>query len=98
MGLVIGKYCMLTLDSMTTTTSALAVKDCAYATKLFHDARENMLEQQVWGPLLAQNEMGNPSVGYVIDKIKALSDYQDLFAQSFNSQRSKGESADTRLR
>jgi cytochrome c peroxidase len=52
---------------------------------LFHDARENTLEQQVWGPLLAQNEMGNPSVGYVIDKIKALSEYQGLFVQSFNS-------------
>jgi cytochrome c peroxidase len=62
------------------------IYNVAYATKLFHDARENMLEQQVWGPLLAQNEMGNPSVGYVIDKIKALSDYQDLFAQSFNSE------------
>jgi cytochrome c peroxidase len=34
----------------------------------------------------SMNEMGNPSVGYVIDKIKALSDYQDLFAQSFNSE------------
>jgi cytochrome c peroxidase len=45
------------------------IYNVAYATKLFHDARENMLEQQVWGPLLAQNEMGNPSVGYVIDKI-----------------------------
>ena len=62
------------------------IYNVAYATKLFHDARENTLEQQVWGPLLAQNEMGNPSVGYVIAKIKALSDYQGLFAQSFNSE------------
>lgn len=61
------------------------IYNVAYATKLFHDARENTLEQQVWGPLLAQNEMGNPSVGYVIDKIKALSEYQGLFVQSFNS-------------
>lgn len=55
----------------------------AYAKLLFHDGRENSLEQQVWGPLLAHNEMGNPSIGYVIDKIKSLADYAGLFAQSF---------------
>ncbi len=57
----------------------------AYATLLFHDGRENSLEQQVWGPLLAQNEMGNPSVGYVVEKIKALKDYQNLFEKSFGN-------------
>ncbi|NOQ63416.1 MAG: photosynthetic protein synthase I [Methyloprofundus sp.] len=55
----------------------------AYATQLFHDGRENSLEQQVWGPLLAHNEMGNPSIGFVLDKIKSLEDYQGLFEQSF---------------
>jgi cytochrome c peroxidase len=59
------------------------IYNVAYAELLFHDGRENTLEQQVWGPLLAQNEMGNPSVGYVIDKIKSLADYKDLFEQSF---------------
>ena len=61
------------------------IYNVAYATSLFHDGRENTLEQQVWGPLLANNEMGNPSIGYVIDKIKSLADYQDLFEQSFNT-------------
>jgi len=55
----------------------------AYAKLLFHDGRENSLEQQVWAPLLAHNEMGNPSIGYVIDKIKSLSDYAGLFEKSF---------------
>ncbi len=55
----------------------------AYATKLFHDGRENSLEQQVWGPLLARNEMANPSIGFVVDKIRALADYQGLFEKSF---------------
>lgn len=59
------------------------IYNVAYAELLFHDGRENTLEQQVWGPLLAHNEMANPSVGYVIDKIKALADYQGLFKQSF---------------
>ncbi|WP_428354195.1 cytochrome c peroxidase [Methyloprofundus sp.] len=61
------------------------IYNVAYATLLFHDGRENTLEQQVWGPLLAHNEMGNPSIGYVVDKIKALDDYQEQFEQSFNT-------------
>jgi cytochrome c peroxidase len=62
------------------------IYNIAYASVLFHDARENTLEQQVWGPLLAHNEMGNPSIGYVIDKINSLADYNQLFEQSFNQQ------------
>jgi len=54
-----------------------------YAQLLFHDGRENRLEQQVWGPLLAHNEMANPSIGYVVDKLKAMADYQGLFEQAF---------------
>lgn len=56
----------------------------AYAPLLFHDSREHTLEQQVWAPLLADNEMGNPSVGYVINKIKSLADYAGLFEQAFD--------------
>jgi cytochrome c peroxidase len=55
-----------------------------YAQLLFHDGRENSLEQQVWGPLLANNEMANPSIGYVVDKIKNSTDYKHLFEQAFN--------------
>ncbi|MCK9606585.1 MAG: SCO family protein [Methylomonas sp.] len=62
-----------------------------YAQLLFHDGRENSLEQQVWGPLLAHNEMGNPSIGHVVDKIKASADYRGLFEKAFN----KGPSMET---
>jgi len=55
-----------------------------YAQLLFHDGRENRLEQQVWGPLLAHNEMANPSIAYVIDKIRASADYRGLFEKTFN--------------
>ena len=54
-----------------------------YAQLLFHDGRENSLEQQVWGPLLAHNEMANPSIGYVVDKIKNSADYKHLFEQAY---------------
>ena len=56
----------------------------AYAKILFHDGREDNLEQQVWGPLLAHNEMGNPSPGIVLRKIRALDDYNGLFENVFN--------------
>ena len=58
----------------------------AYAETLFHDAREDSLSQQVWAPFLARNEMANPSIGYVINKLKNLSDYQGLFEIAFGSE------------
>jgi len=58
----------------------------AHAKTLFHDAREDSLEQQVWGPFLATNEMANPSIGYVINKLRKFTDYQDLFETSFDGQ------------
>jgi cytochrome c peroxidase len=64
--------------------NAPTLYNVAYASRLFHDARETSLEQQVWGPLLAANEMGNPSVGYVLERIGALQDYQGLFEAAFD--------------
>ncbi|GAB6141503.1 hypothetical protein JCM14076_22320 [Methylosoma difficile] len=55
----------------------------AYAQTLFHDARENTLEQQVWGPLLARNEMANPAIASVVDTIKENPDYPHLFKAAF---------------
>ena len=55
----------------------------AYARLLFHDGREENLEQQVWGPLLARNEMANPSVGYVLEKIRNIEDYRGAFEAAF---------------
>lgn len=55
----------------------------AYVEQLFHDGREFSLENQVWGPLLAGNEMANPSIGYVIEKIKVLPEYAGRFEKTF---------------
>jgi len=63
--------------------NAPSLYNVAYARRLFHDARETSLEQQIWGPLLAANEMGNPSVGYVLERIQGLPDYQGLFEAAF---------------
>ena len=57
----------------------------AYARTMFHDARDSSLETQIFGPLLAHNEMGNPSIGMVIDKIASLEDYRRLFRKAFGA-------------
>jgi cytochrome c peroxidase len=59
------------------------IYNVGYYTKLFHDGREVTLENQVIGPMLAFNEMGNPSVGYVLEKIRNINDYDGLFEKAF---------------
>ncbi len=56
----------------------------AYQRSLFHEGRETSLETQIISPLLARNEMANPSIGYLIDKIGALDDYDGLFERAFD--------------
>ena len=63
--------------------NAPTLYNVGYASRLFHDGREDQLAQQVWAPLLAKNEMGNPSIGHVINKIRSLPDYAGLFEQVF---------------
>ena len=63
--------------------NAPTILNVAYSETLFADAREDSLEQQVWSPLLAANEMNNPSIGFVINTLKSLKDYNNLFEQTF---------------
>jgi cytochrome c peroxidase len=72
--------------------NAPTILNVAYHPRLFHDGRDGALETQVWGPLLAGNEMGNPSVGHVIDTIRGLADYEGLFERAFGG---RGPTADT---
>lgn len=57
--------------------------NAAFMQRLFHDGREPILEDQVIDPLVAFNEMGNPSIGYVVEKVSKLSDYNGLFETAF---------------
>ncbi|MCG7906030.1 MAG: SCO family protein [Candidatus Thiodiazotropha taylori] len=61
-----------------------SVYNSAYSNLLFHDGREENLEQQAWGPLLANNEMANPSIGYVLNKVRQIEDYRGLFEEAFD--------------
>jgi len=71
------------IEGRTVRRNAPTLYNVAYQQKLFHDGRESSLENQVWGPLLAASEMGNPSVGFVVDKIRSLADYRGRFERSF---------------
>ena len=47
------------------------------------DGAKASLEAQVWGPLLAHNEMANGSIDVVVARINAMPDYLGLFEQAF---------------
>jgi cytochrome c peroxidase len=55
----------------------------AYQQRMFHDARDSSLENQVFGPLLAADEMANPSVGFLLETIGEAEDYAGRFEQAF---------------
>ena len=55
----------------------------AYQEHLFLDGREISLENQVWQPMTAHNEMAAPSIGYVIRKIRRMGDYDGRFERAF---------------
>lgn len=63
--------------------NAPTIYNTAYHERLFHDGRETSLENQIWAPLLADNEMGNVSIGVVIERIKQLDDYSERFIEAF---------------
>ncbi len=64
--------------------NAPTILNVAYLDRLFHDGREISLENQIWSPLLADNEMGNVSIGVVIERIRRLDDYAERFVRAFD--------------
>ncbi len=50
---------------------------------LFHDGRENDLAAQVWGPLLAPDEMGNPGIGPLLSRLRDDPSYGPAFEAAF---------------
>lgn len=72
------------IEGQTVRRNAPTIYNVAVLQRLFHDGRESRLEQQIWSPLLASNEMGNPSIGYVLDKVGQLPEYAPLFVAAFD--------------
>jgi cytochrome c peroxidase len=71
------------LEGQSIRRNSPTVLNVAYVEQLFHDGREFSLENQAWVPLLAGNEMANPSIGYVVEKIKVLTEYGGRFESAF---------------
>jgi cytochrome c peroxidase len=71
------------IEGRTNRRNSPTILNVGYLKTLFHDGREYSLENQVLGPLLSFNEMGNPSVGHVIEKIHKLPDYNGMFEEVF---------------
>jgi cytochrome c peroxidase len=63
--------------------NAPSLYNVAFKKFLFHDGRETDLAAQVWGPLLAADEMGNAGIGPLVARLRADADYGPLFEASF---------------
>jgi len=63
--------------------NAPALYNVAYRQRLFHDGRETLLTEQIFSPLLAENEMGNLSRDAVLTKIRSLPEYGGDFDRLF---------------
>jgi cytochrome c peroxidase len=72
------------LEGRTVRRNSPTIYNVGYMQKLFHDARDDRLEHQVWQPLLATNEMANPSISAVVNRLRSLPDYAGLFEKAFN--------------
>ena len=63
--------------------NAPSILNTAFALNLFLDGREDSLERQAVLPLLAQDEMANPTADSLLAKLASLPDYQGLFEKAF---------------
>lgn len=73
------------INGQTTKRNPPTLYNVAYQRRLFHDGREFTLEDQIISPLTNPVEMGNPSMGYVVDKVRRLPGYQEQFQQAFGA-------------
>ena len=72
------------IEGRTVKRNTPTLLNVSYLSSLFHDSRESKLEQQIWSPLLAHNEMGNPSVDFVVKSIEANPNYEIAFRKIFD--------------
>lgn len=56
----------------------------AWQASLFHDGRESSLATQAWMPLLHPDEMANPSIGHVLQRLRGMADYDSQFERAFH--------------
>ena len=72
--------------------NAPSLLNVAWQSALFHDGRESSLSTQAWMPLLHPDEMANPSIGHLLQRIRGMADYDGQFERAF---RGAGPSMET---
>ncbi|MGC1505326.1 MAG: cytochrome c peroxidase [Sulfitobacter sp.] len=68
--------------------NAPSLLNVGFLDPLFHDGRETALETQFIAPMVANNEMANPSVGWVVSFLNDDPDYLDHFSAAFGAKAS----------
>ncbi|MFM9152347.1 MAG: cytochrome-c peroxidase, partial [Methylocystis sp.] len=63
--------------------NAPSLYNIAFKRYLFLDGRETDLSAQIWVPLLAPDEMGNPAIGPVLTRLRNNKDYAIAFNIAF---------------
>jgi cytochrome c peroxidase len=74
------------MNGQSTKRNPPALYNVAYLRVLFHDGREFTLEDQIIGPLTNPVEMANPSMGYVVNRVRKLPGYEDQFRRTFGEE------------
>ena len=71
------------MNGQSTKRNPPTIYNVAYLHVLFLDGREFTLEDQIITPLTNPVEMANPSMGYVVNKLRQLPGYEEQFQQTF---------------
>ncbi|MBL3590229.1 MAG: c-type cytochrome [gamma proteobacterium endosymbiont of Lamellibrachia anaximandri] len=67
--------------------NAPTVLNAAFQQVLFWDGRAASLEDQAKGPLVNPIEMGMPSLESVVEKVRKIPEYKEIFSQAFAMER-----------
>lgn len=81
-----GKRSSTGIDGKVGRRNAPTLLNIAFAESLFVDGRAESLEEQAWQPILAPDEMGNPSVSAVLIRIQQSQKYKLLFNEIFGEE------------
>lgn len=77
-----GKAVATGIHDSVLTRSSPSLWNVAYLKRFFWDARASSLEEQMLGPLYAENEMGNTPEN-LLSTLNNIPTYRDLFSQAF---------------
>jgi cytochrome c peroxidase len=71
------------MEGRTLRRNAPSLYNVVFKKYFFHDGRETDLAAQVWGPLLAPDEMGNAGIGPLLSRLRRDPDYGPAFDAAF---------------